>query len=132
MVSGKHEEEIHYLKRMSGVLYLYFTLLVENKSTESSLNLKKCWQWISDVLNLTPRPNITAEILTVFFKCCGYKLQATYGKQFVKLINVCANEFFELIRLLPSEKQSGASIGRLQSMIDQFKRSNRFPEWKSS
>ncbi len=63
---------------MSGVLHFYFTLLIsitKNKNMESKLGFKRAWQWISDVLNLTPRPNVTAEILTIFFKCCGHQLQ---------------------------------------------------------
>ena len=130
-ISGKVEEEVHYFKRMSGVLHLYFTLLIsmEKSHVQSKLGLKAAWQWFSDVLNLSPRPNITAEMITIFLKCCGYHMQLVYGKQFIKMVHVFEREFFELIKSLPKEKQSGASIGRLQTVLDQFKKNNRFPEW---
>lgn len=129
---GKIEDEVHYFKRMSGVLHLYFTLLIStNNSMQSSLGLRSAWQWISDILNLTPRPNITAEMLAIFFKCCGYKMKMYYGRQFDKLVNVCMGDFLELIKTIPQEKQTGAAIGRLESTLEQFKKFNRFPEWKN-
>lgn len=132
-MNGKLEDEIHYFKRMSGVLHLYFTILININSTmQCSLGIKTAWKWLADVLNLTPRPNTTAEILTVFFKCCGYRLQQAYGKQFIKLVMIFESDFLELIKTIPTDKQSGASVGRLESILEQFKKLNRFPEWKSA
>ncbi len=117
---------------MSGVLHLYFTVLITvDSSLGTTMGLRNAWQWISDVLNLAPRPNLTAEMLTIFFKCCGYKMQANYGRQFNKLVGICLNEFLDLVKLIPKEKQSGASIGRLESVLEQFKKYNRFAEWKN-
>jgi nucleoporin GLE1 len=141
LVNGKVEDEILYYKRMNGILHLYFTLLMNTsninknnyqQTTNHFTNgYKKAWQWLSDVLNMTPRPDITAEMLAIFFKCCGFQMQRIYGKQFLKLTNVCLNDFFPLIRSIPAGKQSGASIGRLQTVFDDFKRNNQFSEWKN-
>jgi len=139
-VNGKLEDDILYFKRMNGVLHLYFTLLVNTSNFKNASQIststnhfsngyKKAWQWLSDVLNLTPRPDMTAEMLAIFFKCCGYQLQIIYGKQFLKLISVCSDDFFQLIKSIP--KQSGASIGRLQTVFDDYKRHRQFAEWKS-
>jgi hypothetical protein len=137
---------------MSGILHLYFTILIDpnymvpsktkdenvfdalktNKSTNENLDgMKKAWRWLADVLNMSPRPNITAEMLAIFLKCCGYRLQLTYGKQFHKIIQICSQDFFELIKLIPNDKQSAASVGRLKNVFDQYNSNNRkFQEWK--
>ena len=122
---------------MSGVMHFYFTTLLmsTNKITsnrESYFNngLGKLWKWIAEILNMTPRPSITAEVLSIFFKCCGYQMQTVYRNQFVKIIRVCSTEFLELIKSIPNDQQSGASIGRLENIIDEFKKNKRFPEWK--
>ena len=131
VTNGKVEEDIHYYKRMNGVMYLYFTLLInmdEKNSAEDGL--KKAWTWLANVLNMTPRPEITAEMLTIFFKCCGYSLQKAYGNQFIKMVRISSGDFFQLIKSIPIEKQSGASVGRLQTIFDQFNKTGRFAEWK--
>ena len=131
VTNGKIEDDIHYFKRMSGVLHLYFTLLMSLTNRNSSTDgAKRAWNWLADTLNMTPRPEITAEMLTVFFKCCGYQMQRIYGGQFVKLVKICIDDFMQLIKSIPNEKQSAASVGRLQSIFDQFLKSRQFPEWK--
>jgi hypothetical protein len=117
---------------MSGVLHLYFTLLMNYESLGACFDgPRRAWHWIVDVLNLTPRPNITAEMLAIFFKCCGYRMQRVYGRQFGKLINVCSNEFMQLIKSIPEEKQSNASVGRLETILEHYYKNRTFPEWKS-
>ena len=117
---------------MSGVLHLYFTLLMSYDQLPASFEgPKRAWQWIVDVLNMTPRPNITAEMLAVFFKCCGYKMQRVFGAQFGKLVKVCAEDFLQLIKSIPDEKQSGASVGRLETILEDYFKNRRFNEWKS-
>lgn len=119
---------------MSGILTLYFTLMiltpVDKQHELQYFNVRRAWRWLVEVLNMTPRPNSTAEMLNIFFKCCGHTLHSLYGKQFLKLVNMCMNEYFALIRLIPSEKQSEASIGRLKTTLDDFNKSRRFPVWK--
>jgi nucleoporin GLE1 len=136
IIDGKIEEDVHYFKRMSGVMHLYFTFLMqctsENKSVETKSfdGLKVAWQWISDILNMTPRPNITAEVLSIFFKCCGFQMHKSYGKQFVKLVQICSSDYLKLIELIPSDLQSGASVGRLKNVFDSFKKNRQFAQWK--
>jgi nucleoporin GLE1 len=118
---------------MSGVLNLYFTLLMALDTRNSSIDgMKTSWIWISDVLNLTPRPEITAEMLTIFFKCCGYHLKRAYRNQFLKLVKICFEDFMQLIKSIPNEKQSVASVGRLQSIFDSFSKTHEFIEWKKN
>jgi len=136
---GRIEEDVHYFKRMSGVLHLYFTLLVQLNATnielksgsESESGGKLAWQWISDMLNMTPRPNTTPEALTIFFKCCGHMLHVLYGNQFLKLVATVSTDYMSLIESMPGELQSAASVGRLKALLDEFKKNgNRFAEWK--
>lgn len=137
IIDGKIEDDIHYFKRMSGVLHLYFTLLMQSNYEKINMNpknfdgLKIAWEWISDILNMTPRPNITAEALCIFFKCCGFQLHKAYNKQFVKLVKICSTDYLKLIELIPSELQSGASVGRLKNVFESFRKNNNyFTEWK--
>lgn len=97
----------------------------------SNEGLKMAWNWLTDTLNMTPRPNITAEMLSIFFKCCGYQLQMNYRKQFLKLVKICFDDFLQLIKEIPEDMQSGASVGRLTAVYEQFKNENyRFTEWR--
>ncbi len=136
IIDGKIEDDVHYLKRMSGVLHLYFTLLMlcnyEKKisNIKNFDGLKMAWKWISDILNMTPRPNITAEALCIFFKCCGFQLHKAYNKQFLKLVNICSTDYLKLIELIPSELQTRASLGRLKNTFESFRKNNYFIEWK--
>lgn len=115
---------------MNGVFYLYFTLLIFGNSTYFSV--KRAWQWLADVLNMTPRPNITAEMLTIFFKCCGYTLHKVYGKQFIKLVNIFFNDYFKLIRAISPDKQSNAVVGRLTNVLEHYTKYGRFDQWKKT
>lgn len=139
-IDGKLEDEIQYYKRMNGVLLLYFTLLMNqaqlaqpNESDSVLFNrngLRRAWTWLSDVLNLAPRPEITAEMLTIYFKCCGFFMCQAYGSQFIKLTNSTIVNYLPMIKQIPVEKQSGASVGRLESTFELFRKKNGFDEWK--
>jgi hypothetical protein len=127
------EDSVHYFKRMSGVLHLYFTLLMSYESLPPGCmeGPKRAWRWLVDVLNMTPRANITAEMLAIFFKCCGLRMQRVYGKQFGKLVNLCAGEYMQLIKSIPEERQSNAAVGRLETILEEYYKKRTFPEWKS-
>lgn len=137
VINGKIEDEIQFYKRMTGVLHLYFTLLMTTPNLREkpqvtqlhfSNGFMKAWQWLTDVLNMTPRPDASAEMLAIYFKCCGHQMSLVYGRQFMKLVSVCFGDFFQLIKSIP--KQSGASVGRLENLIESYTRSRSFPEWK--
>ena len=139
IIDGKAEDEIQYYKRMNGIMHFYFTLLINQPSNPSAPSesiffnnngLKRAWRWLSDVLNMTPRPDMTAEMLMVFFKCCGFALQRAYGQQFLKLFHTCFTDYLQLIKAIPSELQGGAYVGRLDSFYERHRRTNRFIEWK--
>jgi nucleoporin GLE1 len=119
---------------MSGVLNLYFTFLMQCNYEKNNINnfdgLKIAWKWLTDLLNMTPRPNITAEALCIFLKCCGYQMHKAYNKQFIKLIKICSSDYLKLIELIPPELQSGACVGRLKSVFESFRTNNYFIEWK--
>lgn len=112
-------------------MYLYFTFLVSSQVPSDFDGVKRAWRWLVDVLNMAPRPEMTAEMLAIFFKCCGHRMQQVYGNQFHKLVQTCSNDFVPLIRSIPAERQSGASLGRLENILDTYKKNRQqFPEWK--
>ena len=105
VTDGRVEEDEYFYKRMTGVLHLYFTILIHPDYKDG---LRDAWAWLSDVLNMKPRPNITAHMLAIFFKCCGFQLQKIYQLQFKKIVNLFINQY------LPHLKFS--LIGHLQSI----------------
>lgn len=124
---GKVEEEEYYFKRMTGIFYLYFTLLI-NKEFKNGIKI--AWQWLSDVLNMKPRANITAHMLAIFFKCCGYQLHKVYLYQFEKIIKLFINQYVKYLKSINAESQNIAYLGRLELIFEDYKKAGRFNEWK--
>ncbi len=122
------EEDDNYFKRMNGILMLYFTLLLlPEYQVNGGIDL--AWTWLSDVLNMKPRANITTIMLTVFFKCCGYVFQRMYMKQFIKIVDFCINIYLPMVYKL-GDSQNKANTGRLELILNEYKRNGSFTEWK--
>ncbi len=125
--TGKVEEDEYYFKRMNGILMLYFTLLLY--PDYQSMGVDTAWKWLSDVLNMKPRNDITTIMLTVFFKCCGYKFQKLYTNQFSKIVDYCNSIYLPLVYSL-GESQNKANTGRLELLLNDYRRHGYFAEWK--
>ena len=121
------EEDEYFYKRMSGVLYLYFTILMDPNCTDG---VRKAWIWMSDVLNVKPRVNITADMLTIFFKCCGFKLHKIYQNQFQKLVSYCIKQYVSNLSSFKSESIDRARLGRLNLILEDYIKIGHFEEWK--
>jgi hypothetical protein len=124
---GKVEEDEYFYKRMSGIMNLYFTILI---NPDYKNGMKEAWCWISDTLNLEPKMNITAEMLTIFFKCCGYQLQKVYSNQFKKLITLCRKHTVQTLQFNKSSDVDHARLGRLNLILGDYIKNGYFPEWK--
>jgi len=124
---GTVEDDEYFYKRVSGIVHFYFTLLVTFDYANGQ-GVQIAWNWFADVLNMKPRANITAHMCTIFFKCCGNKMQKIYGQQFNKLMRVFLTDFLPKIKAVPN--QSGAFLGRLDLILKEFNTYSHFPEWK--
>ena len=112
---------------MSGIMNLYFTILIH---PDYKNGMKEAWCWLSDVLNMKPRVNITADMLTMFFKCCGYQLHKIYNNQFKKLISLCMKQVIPFLNSNKSENVDMARLGRLSLTLDEYFKNGHFNEWK--
>ena len=124
---GTVEDDEYFYKRVSGIFHFYFTLLV-TFDYANGRGAQIAWNWFADVLNMKPRANITAHMCTIFFKCCGNKMQKIYGKQFTKLMRVFFTDFLPKIKAVPN--QSEAFLGRLDLILKELNTNSQFPEWK--
>lgn len=125
---GNVEDDEYFYKRMSGILHMYFTLLV-SFDFSNGYGVQIAWNWFADILNMKPRQNITAHMCTIFFKCCGFKMQQIYRKQFDKLMRVFINDFLPKIKAVPN--QSEAFLGRLDLILNEYRQNSQFPEWQN-
>lgn len=106
------ETETEFLNRMNGLIRLFCKLLVRGGPPfDTDLNL--AWTWFADVLNLPPRPNITAVLIRVFVEEVGVKMCQTYPTQFPKLILMVQTKTLNTLRLNTSPDQ----LSRLEQAL---------------
>lgn len=108
------ETDNEFFNRMSGFIRLFCKLLV-CRGPPFQNDLSYAWQWFSDVLNLPPRPNITAILIRVFLDEAGQSMVNEYGRQFSKIINAVHSYIPKL------EKETSADqITRLKLTLTKF------------
>lgn len=118
---GIVENQVMFLKRMSGIVRLYAALIQTPPLLDKPHphGIRNAWIWLSRLLNLAPQSDITATILVDFLEVAGYLMQKTYGKQFQKLIQILAVEFLPKIKLVTSAG-SGGPLQRLESFLAEY------------
>lgn len=83
---------------MAGIIRLYSAIII-TKQRKSNVNLPHPhginygWVLLTNVLNLTPRIDITATAIHNILDVIGNELFTTYGRQFTKLIKYIARDF---------------------------------------
>ena len=108
---------------MSGFMRLYAAIIlspVPPSSTEYSHphGIANGWCWLSRILNIDPRPDITATLLYDFLDVTGHTLQNTYRKQFKKLLHIICKDFFPKIKQI-TPSGSGGPVERLETFLQQ-------------
>lgn len=91
------ETENEYFDRMSGLIRFFCKLLVRRGPPFDS-KLDYAWRWMSDAMNLPPRPNITAIILRIFLDETGENMLKEYGRHFVNIINAIETQYLPRLR----------------------------------
>ena len=109
------ESETEFLNRMNGLVRLFCKLLTSGGPPYDA-QYQLAWKWLSDVLNLEPRKDITALLIRVFLDEAGEVMKTTYKRQFLKLIE------FIRVRCLPAIGKCTApdEMCRLQGELEKF------------
>ncbi|CAG0879253.1 unnamed protein product [Darwinula stevensoni] len=125
--NGQVEKQDKFLKRMAGITRLYAGLMVTpSQSGFHPFGINNAWTWLAEILQLDPRPDITATVLHEFLSVAGNALQMTYQRQFFKLIHVLCTEYLKrLVEVTP--KGQGGPVTRLEHFLQQALRSQHFP-----
>ena len=85
------------------------------------------WAWFTRVLNIEPRPDITATLLLDFLQVTGHLLHKTYNKQFIKVLQYLLTDYLPRIRKVTPDG-SGGPVTRLEVFLEKvFKTSKIDP-----
>ncbi|GFR19635.1 nucleoporin GLE1 [Trichonephila clavata] len=119
---GNVEEKYKFLNRISGYVRLYAAIIVSplhpDVKSPHPHGLAWGWKWLSRMLNLEPRPDITATVLYDFLDVTGHSLQKVYGNQFKKIIHILIKDFFQKIKQV-TPGGSGGPVERLENFLQQ-------------
>ncbi|WAR02343.1 GLE1-like protein [Mya arenaria] len=115
---GQVENQEKFLKRMSGIVRLYFSILVSTPPRgKHPHGLEHAWAWVTRILNLTPEPDITATMLYDFLQVTGHAFMKEYRKQFIKLLWTLCKDIVPKLKEVSSPAGSG-SLSRLQVLLE--------------
>ncbi|GAB1604587.1 nucleoporin GLE1-like [Argonauta hians] len=117
--SGKIEEQEKFLKRMTGIMRLYAAIIISpvppGTSTPHPHGIKNSWIWITRILNMKPRPDITAAMMYNVLDVTGHSLFTYYQKPFQKLLHILITEFLPKIKAVSA---SAGSVSRLETFLE--------------
>ncbi|XP_017886479.1 nucleoporin GLE1 [Ceratina calcarata] len=98
---GTVEKHDKYLKRMSGLMRLYASIIITHQrkriAKSNPHGLQNAWRWLAAVLNIEPRKEITdlcATLLLDILEVSGNALWTAYPKQFYKLLILLTEEYY--------------------------------------
>lgn len=121
---GNAEKQDQFLKRMSGLMRLYASVMVAHPPRgPNPYGTEHAWEWLSMVMNIEPLPDITATMTFDLLEVTGHALYRDYRKQFVKLLHVLAKEFFPKLKRMASPS-GGGPISRLEDFLQNSLRKN--------
>lgn len=110
----RFETEAEFLNRMNGLIRLFCKLLVSG-GPPFDANMSIAWRWIADILNMDPRPQITAILLRVFLDEAGKKMLQVYGRQFLKLIDLMEKTYLSRLESVTTPDQMSRLRTTLQT-----------------
>jgi len=124
---GEVEQQDKFLRRVSGFTRLYAALIISTPPLSSSAGsqststihphgISHAWSWLAHMVNIEPRPDITATVLHEFFAVAGHTLSQIYRRQFVKLVQSIFNEYLPRIVAVTPSGASGP-VTRLESLL---------------
>lgn len=89
---------------MTGIARLYSTILItkprQRETAPNPHNLENGWNWITNILNLDPIPDICSTLILEFLQVAGSTCFKVYGKQFIKLLKCIQSQYFIKLNLV--------------------------------
>lgn len=116
--SGLVEDDV-YVKRMCCYIKVYAAITQSVPPPKSKRNphaIKNAWIWLTRIVNLPPRDNLTASMLLEFLKVAGNVCFSTYKLQFIKLLKLLINYYIPKIKEV--SKEDVTSLSRLQQFLE--------------
>jgi len=118
---GVVEQQDKFLRRVSGLTRLYAAVIISSPPPPSQPachphGIEHAWTWLGHVINVEPRPDITATVLHEFLAVAGYHLSRVYRGQFTKLVKTMLTEYLPRIAAVSSSPASGP-VTRLHSLL---------------
>lgn len=116
---GNVEKQDKFLKRMSGIMRLYASLMVSyppRRQSEHAFGIENAWLWLSRVMNIQPLPDITATMVFDLLEVTGHALYKEYRKQFLKMLHILIREFLPKLKSVASSG-GGGPVSRLEALI---------------
>ncbi len=98
--NGKEEQLTAYLIRITGVVRLFAAIMISTpqRNQPHLYGLNEAWRYLSALLNLHPRNEITVGVLEVFLSVVGNAMTKELGQQFNKvLIHFIWTEYLPMI-----------------------------------
>ena len=126
------EAEDKYLKKLSGIVRLYAAMMQTDLPPQLGdrkhpYGLEHGWAWFTRLLNLEPRPSVTATIIFDFLEVAGHAMHKRFGKQFQKLLLIlCQNVLPKILEVTPKESKAG--VMRLKLFLDTCIKEGRIRE----
>ncbi|XP_044537250.1 nucleoporin GLE1-like [Gracilinanus agilis] len=133
---SKVEQQDHFLKRMSGMIRLYAALIqlrwpYSKRQGAHPHGLNHGWRWLAQILNMEPRPDVTATLLLDFLQVCGHALLKHYHLQFWKMLMLIKEDYLPRIEAITGSGQMGSFL-RLQQFLDKCLQHGDIPLPKGS
>ncbi|XP_061189883.1 mRNA export factor GLE1-like [Saccostrea echinata] len=116
---GNVEKQDKFLKRMSGIMRLYTSVMVSSPPRQQSnhpFGVEHAWIWLSRVMNIQPLPDITATMVFDLLEVTGHALFHKYKKQFLKMLHILIREFLPKLKSVASSG-GGGPVSRLEALI---------------
>ncbi|XP_051174424.1 mRNA export factor GLE1 [Leptopilina boulardi] len=102
--NGIVEDHIKFLKRITGLMRLYSSIIVTRQRQGIMKNhphgLQFAWRWLAAMLNNEPQTqfsDIYATLIVVVLEVTGHYLWTAYPKQFPKLLSLMITDYYPII-----------------------------------
>jgi len=125
VTDGEVEQQDKFLRRVCGFTRLYAALIIsspppspggQSHSTGHPHGVEHAWTWLGHMVNVEPRPDVTATVLHEFLAVAGHSLSAVYRRQFVKLVRSTFDDYLPRIVAVSPAGASGP-VSRLESLL---------------
>lgn len=113
---GIVEKQDKYIKRMTGIIRLFASIIVTETKSGKALGIAQAWMLIAATVNLDPQLDITAILLHEMLIITGYYLKKAYGKQFIKMLQFIDSNYMKKIDEV-TPIGCGGPVQRLKTFI---------------